>query len=191
MALHFVVLASACDAHPLFILLQTESVAIRAVSEPASSGLRCPNTDLEFPDTLYVDSASMVVGNGAEVVRVTEPRPAPQWDALAFIAMGTYFKAYFGVTINVYTVALYMRNDWALVDPIVSKYNGVNVSSGEVSALFVADLLQDVSYDRAVFIQLAMTLSKSTLVKGLVDDLPMKDENKVCLVVACRIFRSA
>ena len=126
----------------------------------------------------------MVVGNGAVVVRATEPRPSPQWDALEFFAMGTYFKAYFGVTINVYTVALYMPSDWALVDPIVSKYKGENVSSGELSALFVEDLLQDVSYDRAVFIQLAMTLSKSTLVKGLVDDLPMKNENKVCTAIA-------
>jgi hypothetical protein len=117
--------------------------------------------------------------SGVEVVHTGHLKPAKHWDELELFALGTYHKVYFGVSINVYSVAFYMPSNWLDSDPIVIKYIGKNVTVGEFAHQFVEDLLEDVVYDRAVLIQLAMTLSKSTLVQGLVDDLPMKDENKV------------
>jgi hypothetical protein len=161
--------------------VQKESVGIRMVSKSAAadSGKTCPNTGLYFPDVLYIDNKNINIEK-AKVVQVdSNIRPAPHYDALAFFAMGTYYKAYFGVVINVYTVALYVDRDGLLADPIVPRFRGQNVTAGEGTVPFVESLLAEVAYDRVVLIQLAMTLSKSTLLKGLVDDLPMKDEHKV------------
>ena len=150
------------------------------VSSPtlADGGQTCPNTGLYFPQLLYIDDKN-INRSKDKILRIDNVRPAPHWNALSLFAMGTYYKAYFGVVVNIYTVALYLDRDRLATDPIISRFKGKNVTTGEETGPFVEGLLADVTYDRIVLIQLAMTLSKKTLLKGLVDDLPMKDEHKV------------
>lgn len=163
---------------------QGDAVEVRlVVSDTEDLGRTCHNTGLYFPDTLYIDNKNMGV-SGTLVVKIDTIPPSADSQSLSFFAMGTYYKAYFGVVINVYTVALYLDNEGLSNDPLLSEYKGKNITSNELTVPFVSRLLEDVPYDRTILIQLSISLSKSTLLNALVDDLGMTDKHKVRL---CRV----
>jgi hypothetical protein len=87
-----------------------------------------------------------------------------------------------GINVNVYTVALYVSASGLMRDPSIVVPGGGGAGGGSSfsgdEALFGA-LAQDAHYDRALYIQLALALSKDTLVQGLVEDLPLTQANKV------------
>ena len=116
------------------------------------------------------------------VKSIDDGRLHQQSGSLQFIGIGTYTHTLFGVGIHVYSVAMYMKATEVVADPVLTKYRGKNVSATPYIEQFVKDILLTTSYDRVMHLQLAMTLSKSTLMRGLVDDLPMKEENKVIII---------
>jgi hypothetical protein len=122
----------------------------------------------------------------------------PHYD-IATLPIAAYFKfylfqRYLGINVNVYTVALYASASGMMKDPRIIVSRGSDGSRGGLGSVgqggarseaFAGDaalyeaLAQDALYDRALYIQLALPLSKDTLVQGLVEDLPLTQTNKV------------
>lgn len=125
----------------------------------------CPITGQPLPRNLdrYEISNSSSYGNGRQVL----------------MGAGVYTKVVFGMKFTVYTVGWYVDAAVAQSEEALQPFVGKSLDELRSSQDFYNQMSRPSSFDRTLFIKLAMNLKKDVVIQGIVDELPLKKSNAV------------
>jgi hypothetical protein len=93
-----------------------------------------------------------------------------------------------GMTFNVYSMGWYVEADAAQRDPSLRAYRDKPLSELQSTEAFYQQLSSGGSYDRTLFVKLAMTLKTKMLLEGFLSEIVLQPQNKAAVARASAAY---
>lgn len=98
-------------------------------------------------------------------------------------------QVFMGMTFNVYSMGWYVEADAAQRDPSLRAYRDKPLSELQSTEAFYQQLSSGGSYDRTLFVKLAMTLKTKMLLEGFLSEIVLQPQNKAAVARASAAYK--